>query len=247
MIRKLFPALLAVQTLLATLIWGFPGLWLLAGVPSSFIAAATFAHGRRGSEGGDPSRPVRPTVLILGGLFALAFGAFGGALMWASTAPETIRISASLAVDAPRERVWELVGDPRLRTRWSGWMSDVEAIGRGGELAVGARWRATLLIERLAVPATLRVTRHEPGTELAWMVEPVGGARFENMEESVRLSPAAEPGSKPEGAVTVAYTLSYRVPGVLGRVAERIVMRRPAERMAEEALRALRASAVGVQ
>jgi carbon monoxide dehydrogenase subunit G len=239
MIRKLFPALLAAQTLLATLLWGFPGVWLLAGVPSSFIIAATVAHLRRPRDSGG-SGEVRPTVLILGGLFGLAFGAFGGLLMWASTAPEVVRIVATARVDAPRERVWELVGDPRLRTRWSAWMTDLEAIGRGGDLAVGARWRATLLIEKLAVPARVRVTRHAPGTELAWAVEPDGGARFEDMEESVLLS------SADEGAVTVDYRLSYRVPGVLGRVAERIVMRRPAERMAEEALKALRAAAVGV-
>jgi uncharacterized protein YndB with AHSA1/START domain len=240
MIRKLFPALLAAQTLLATLLWGFPGVWLLAGVPSSFIVAATFAHWRRPRDGAEGPREVRPTVLILGGLFGLAFGAFGGMLMWASTAPEHIRIAASATVDVPRERVWELVGDPRLRTRWSAWMTDLEAIGRGGDLAVGAKWRATLRIEKLAVPATLRVTRHEPGTELAWAVEPVGGARFEAMEEAVRV------GSATAGGVTIDYSLSYQVPGVLGRVAERIVMRRPAERMAEQALASLRAAAVGV-
>ncbi len=243
MIRNLFLAFFAGQALLATLIWGFPGAWLLAAAPASFIAAATIAHGRRAASGGEAAGAARPTVLILGGLFAVAFGAFGGALMWASTAPESVRIGASIAVEAPRERLWELVGDPRLRTRWSNWMSDVEAIGRGGDLSVGSRWRATLLIERLAVPATLQVTRHEPGVELAWRVEPVGGARFDDMEESVRLAPAGDPA----GAVTVEYALSYRVPGVLGRVAERIVMRRPAERMAEEAVRALRAAAVGVQ
>ena len=119
-------------------------------------------------------------------------------------------------------------------------MTDLEAIGRGGDLDVGAKWRATLLIEKLAVPATLRVTRHEPGVELAWVVEPVGGARFEDMEESLRLT------SGGDAAVQVDYSLTYRVPGVLGRVAERIVMRRPAERMAEEALKSLRSAAVGV-
>jgi hypothetical protein len=46
------------------------------------------------------------------------------------------------------------------RKNWSPWIADAEPIGRGGELAVGSEYRATLALERYTVPAELVVTNH---------------------------------------------------------------------------------------
>jgi uncharacterized membrane protein len=243
MIRYLFPALLAFQTLLATVLWGFPGPWLLAGVPAAFICAATIAHWRMPRETGGPAPQVRPGVIVLGGLFTIGFGVGGMALMWGASAPEAIAIEREIAIEAPREKLWSWIGDPSQRTRWSPWISDVEPIGRGGEPGVGAEWRATLLLERLAVPATLRLTVVEPEKALGWAIVPNGGGELEDMEEIVTIVPADDGSDRH----TVRYRLSYRVPSVFGRVSERIVVRRPAERMVDEALNTLRSVSIGVQ
>ncbi len=250
MIRVLFPALLAFQALLAVVLWGFPGPWLLAGIPAAFVCAATIAHWRmpRETDGattpaGGPAPQVRPGVIVLGGLFTIVFGVGGMALMWGATAPEAIAIEREIVIEAPREKLWSWIGDPSQRTRWSPWISDVEPIGRGGAPTVGAEWRATLMLERLAVPATLRLTAVEPEEALAWAIVPTGGAELEDMHEAVTIV-APDDGSDRH---TVRYRLSYRVPSVFGRVSERIVVRRPAERMVEEALNTLRSVSIGVQ
>lgn len=249
MIRYYFPALLVFQALLATILWGFPGVWVLAGVPAAFILAATISHWRqpRDAEAGSP--PLRPGVIVLGSLFTLVFGVGGMSMMWGATAPEVITIEQEIAIVTPRERLWNLIGDPSQRTQWSPWVADVEPIGRGGVPTVGAEWRATLMLERLAVPSTLKVTDIEAFHRLGWDIVPVGGGQLEDMHEEVSMEPApARVGeTASDDNFIVRYRLSYRVPGVLGRVSERIVIRRPAERMAEEALKALRAVSIGVQ
>ena len=248
MIRIYFPILVVAQVLLAVVLWGFPGVWLLAGVPAAFVCAATVAHWRRPRTSGEPGREVRPGVIVLGALFTILLGVGGMTLMWGATAPETIVIERTETIDTPRERLWNFVGNPTQRTRWSTWISDIEPIGKGGTATVGSEWRATLMLERLAVPATLRVTAVEPFRELSWRVEPTGGSRLEDMHETITMAPMAGTGDTPgDDRHTVVYRLSYRVPTVLGRVGERIALRRPAERMADETLKALKAVSIGVQ
>ena len=104
---------------------------------------------------------------------------------------------------------------------------DVEPIGRGGPLAVGSRFRATLKFDRYSAPAEMVVTVFEPPLRFSWRVEPTGGSKLDNIVETVTLDRVGDVVTR------VNYQLNYDVPTVLGRVGERIAVRGAAERTAE--------------
>lgn len=254
---KFFLPILTLLVVIPTLIWGFPEVWALTAIIPSFIAAATLQHSRQRPEPaataapvapvvpvvpGGPTTPrlVRPGVVVLGGLFGLGTGAASVTLMWAAVAPSHIVIASTIEIVAPLDRVWDHVGDPLHRTRWSPWMVDVEPMGRGGKPVPGSEFRAMLALERLEVPATLRVTAITDLTEFQWAVEPQGGSTLANMVETVRLEQKSD-------RIVVHYELSYDVASVFGRVAERIAVRRAVERTADEAMTRLRTAVVAVE
>lgn len=228
-----FLIILGVLVLVPTLIWGFAGPWALPAILPAFVLAATWRHLKLPREqravgpDGQPGPALRPGVLVLGGLFGLVTGAAALILMWAAEAPSTIRIASEVVIGAEREAVWSAVVDLPNRKAWSPWIADTEPIGRGGALAVGNQYRATLALERYTVPAELVVTAFEPAERFAWRVVPQGGSQLDEIVETVTLTR--------EGDVLtrVHYELAYEVPTVLGRVGERIAMRGAVERLAE--------------
>ena len=242
---KYFAIALAVLVLLPTAIWGFPGLWALPAILPAFIIAATLRHARMPREFVDPAAanappppgstpPLRPAVIVLGGLFSLVTGGIALILMWAAAAPSTIVITAQARIEAPAAEVWAKVTDIRNRRSWSPWMADAEPIGRGGEAAVGSRYRAMLALDRHQVPAELEVVKLDTNTRFAWNVVPAGDARLSQILETVTLSADAE------RVTTVTYELRYEVPTVLARVGERLAVRGSVTRMAEVTVEMLR-------
>ena len=131
---KYLLAVVAFLVLLATVLWGFPGVWALLTIVPGFILGATIAHVRRPREAppvavAPPVSPVvppalpspggiRPGVVVLGGFFGLATAGASMVVAWAAAAPPTVVIEAELLVDASVERVWAEVGDPYRRTAW---------------------------------------------------------------------------------------------------------------------------------
>jgi len=228
-----FLVVLAALVLVPTLLWGFPGPWALPAVVPAFIAAATFRHLRVSRDdralgpGGVQGPQLRPGVIVLGGVFALATGAASLILMWASASPSTIVITSEVEIEAPADRVWAAVVDIPNRTSWSPWIVDAEPIGRGGLPAVGSQYRATLALERFTVPAELVITAYEGDARFAWHVKPSGGSQLADITETVTLVKAGDLSTR------VRYELAYEVPTVLGRVGERIAVRGSVERLAE--------------
>ncbi|MCC6623815.1 MAG: SRPBCC family protein [Deltaproteobacteria bacterium] len=237
---KYFLAIVAVLLLAATVLWGFPGVWALLMIVPGFILGATIAHVRRPREGESGAAPIRPAVIVLGGLFGL--GTAGASLMfaWAAAQPPTIVVEASLVIEAPSERIWAEVHDPYRRTRWDQWVVDLEPTGKAKTPAIGSEYRTELRLERMEVPAIQTVTALEEGRAITWAIHPVGGSRLENMSESVTL--------EPQGAdkTLVRYRIAYDVPSVFGRVAERIGARGGVERMTTETLARLGHVATGL-
>lgn len=238
-----FLVLFGLLALVPTILWGFPGPWALTAIIPAFIAAATFRHvrvpkaERAAAAPGEPAPAgpvIRPGVVVLGGLFALVTGAASLILMWAVNAPSTIVISAETVIPADRARVWSVVVDLPKRTDWNPWIAGAEPIGRGGPIAVGSAYRATLALERYSVPGELTVTAFEPDVRFAWQVKPVADSRVDDMTETIALV------RDDDVTTRVHYELSYEVPTVLGRVAERIAMRGSVERLAETIVDQLR-------
>ncbi len=228
-----FLAILGALVLVPTLLWGFPGPWALPAILPAFIAAATFAHLRvpRDQRAVGPARlpgPVlRPGVIVLGGLFTLVTGAAALILMWAAAAPSTVVIASEVTIASTPDKVWSLIVDVPNRKTWSPWIADAEPIGRGGPLAVGAHYRATLALERYTVPAELEVLALDHQARFSWHVKPQGGSELAEITETVTLTRESDVVTK------VRYELRYEVPTVLGRVGERIAVRGSVERLAE--------------
>lgn len=245
-----FLVLLGLLALVPTILWGFPGPWALTAIVPAFIAAATFRHVRvpKAERQSTPAGPgetpqpgpvIRPGVVVLGGLFSLVTGAASLILMWAVNAPSTIVISAETIIPADRARVWSVIVDLPKRTDWNPWIAGTEPIGRGGPIAVGSAYRATLALERYTVPGELTVTTFEPEVRFAWDVKPVAESKVIGMAEAIALV------RDDDVTTRVRYQLSYEVPTVLGRVAERIAMRGSVERLAEAIVDQLRQKVLG--
>jgi len=228
-----FFVVLVLLIAIPSLLWGFPGPWALPAILPAFIAAATFRHLKvpRDQRGVGPNNvpgPVlRPGVIVLGGLFTLVLGSAALLLMWAAAAPSTVVIASEVTIAATPDAVWKLMVDLPRRKTWSPWIADAEPIGRGGPLAVGAQYRATLALERYTVPAELVVLALDHEARFSWHVKPQGGSELNEITETVTLT-------KQSDVVTrVRYELTYEVPTVLGRVGERIAVRGSVERLAE--------------
>jgi len=224
---KIFLPVLVVLVLVPTIIWGFPGVWALLALVPAFIIAGTIQHVRRPKH--EPGTTIRPGVLVLGSLFGLGSGAIAVIFMWAAQAPSTVVIESQRLIDAPVARVWSEVSNPYRRTKWDNWVIDLEPVGDSDVVAVGSQYRTKLNLERHQPYAQQTIHELVENQRISWQIDPIGGAELENLLQTIVL--------EPHGNQTVVhYQLSFRVDGVLQRVAERIAMHGSAERMTEETL-----------
>jgi hypothetical protein len=92
-------------------------------------------------------------------------------------------------IDAPVERVWELVGDPNRHAEW--WPRVIEAKCEGIEEGCTYRWVAkgpvgvaedTLLLERLEDCSEIRIRCLDTGTYMRWLLAPVRDGTFLDVE-----------------------------------------------------------------
>ena len=113
--------------------------------------------------------------------------------------------STSIDVDAPTERVWEVMCDVE---RWSEWTSTVTSVARldDGPLRVGSRAR----IEQPKIPPTeYEVTEVEPGRGFTWV------ARGPGVRTTARHTLEELPGGRTQ--VTLAVEQGGPVGVVIGR------------------------------
>ena len=113
--------------------------------------------------------------------------------------------SASIDVDAPIERVWEVLADVE---RWAEWTSTVTSVARldDGPLQIGSRAR----IEQPKIPPTeYEVTEVEPGRSFTWV------ARGPGVRTTARHVLEELPGERTK--VTLAVEQGGPVGKVMGR------------------------------
>ncbi|MCB9735662.1 MAG: SRPBCC family protein [Deltaproteobacteria bacterium] len=237
---KPFLIVLAVLIGVPTAIWGFAGAWVLTAIIPAFVLGATIAHFRAPESDG---RRLRPGVIVLGGVFGLGFSTASVLLQQAAVSPEAISIEESVLVPAPRSMVWELLNDPAKRPRWNSWIKGLEPTGKGGPPAIGRVYRAELSLEhQYEVPAALTITDYEPEARFGYRIDPgeIGatpvksGTGLEDIREVIVLADE-------DGGTRVTYQLSYNVRSTIGRVMERVVMRRSLDKVLEQSLTNLRA------
>ncbi|MCW2778964.1 MAG: cyclase/dehydrase [Frankiales bacterium] len=130
-----------------------------------------------------------------------------------------MRVEQKTVVLAPRERVWELVSDPR---RYAEFMEGLAVADVLSESATGpgARWAVRLVVGAAALGGTVEVVEHEPPGDLAW-----------NAVTGISLRGRWRLRERTPGRTEVVFRLAYQAPGGLGglladRVAAPVVRRR---------------------
>ncbi len=219
-----------------TALWGFAGAYVLSAVVPAFILGMTIAHARAPRDEGSH---VRPGVLVLGGLFGTITACASVLLMWAATASEDVTIDVSHDVDGSPALIWSTLVDTSQRPQWNTWIVDLEPIGKGGPLEVGSRFRSMLQLEQHQVPGQHVITELAPQEHFAWTIEPPAGSALQRLEESIRI--VAEDAN---GSTKLTYRLSYKVPSVVGRLFDRLVVRQSFRKVAEESLSRLASHAL---
>ena len=124
-----------------------------------------------------------------------------------------MRIERETIIRAPRERVWELAGDPR---RYDSFMDGITMRGPEGndedEPGVGSRYSMRMRVGSADIGGPVELVEHDPPRDLAWTS--ITGI---DQRGRIRVRDAGE------GLTKVTLRLSYGSPGgLLGVVADRL-------------------------
>jgi demethylmenaquinone methyltransferase / 2-methoxy-6-polyprenyl-1,4-benzoquinol methylase len=107
-----------------------------------------------------------------------------------------MQLVAEIEIQAPPERIWEILTDFGAYPQWNPFMPRLE-----GEARVGERLRTRLVVSGApTLRPRLRVTRVEPGRELRW----VGGGRLVHGERTMTLRPLGSGGVRFEQATDLS-------------------------------------------
>lgn len=196
-------------------LWGFPGGYALLALLPGVVIGGTGAH-ILGVVKGD--HEVRPGVIVLGFVMGSVGGFAALAVFAAVNAPAAQLVEHSAVIGAPPETTWAAVREPEQRSRWNALTRDVEAIGRGGAVQVGNRYRATMEVDGSPVPTEQVITGLEAERRLAWRVEFPPGTQLQGFSEELSLEPS-------DVDTRVTYRVRYDVPTVLGRVFNNLRLR----------------------
>jgi uncharacterized protein YndB with AHSA1/START domain len=128
-------------------------------------------------------------------------------------------------IDAPRDRVWELIADPHHLPRW--WpktvrVEDVRRVGSGKR----SRWTTVLGTERgRGVRADYRCTNASAGERYVWEQD-IEGTPFERILRAASLAIELEDGGKGGTRVTLSSAERLRGLSRLGSPMMRMATRR---------------------
>jgi uncharacterized protein YndB with AHSA1/START domain len=104
--------------------------------------------------------------------------------------PQPLPISAAVEIDAPPERVWDVVGDVTRMPEWSPELRRLRLLGTG-PVRVGSTMLGLNRRGWVAWPTTSVVTRLEPGRAVAWRTRESGATwtyELEATEAGTRLT-----------------------------------------------------------
>jgi uncharacterized membrane protein len=97
--------------------------------------------------------------------------------------PQPLPITASVDIDAPSDRVWEVVGDLTRMPEWSPELRRLKLLGsrplRVGSTLLGLNRRGWV-----AWPTTSKVVRLEPGRAVAWRTRESGATWTYELEDT---------------------------------------------------------------
>ncbi|MGM0577055.1 MAG: SRPBCC family protein [Myxococcota bacterium] len=205
----------AALVLVATIAWGWPGVWALLAIPPALLVGAALANAIDALMG---LRKPRPVFVTLGGTIGTFAALVSLLFMWAVHAPEQVAVTEEGTVDVPVETIWPALATPEHWPRWDALTTDVESVGDNPRAVEGASWDTAVTIADQEMPTRHEVLAVEEDRHVAWRVHMPAGTGVEDLRVSVDLEPG------PAGT-HVAYHLAYRVPTVAGRALDRVMVR----------------------
>jgi acyl-CoA synthetase (AMP-forming)/AMP-acid ligase II/uncharacterized membrane protein len=121
-----------------------------------------------------------------------------------------MRIEESVSIDAPRERVWELVRDPARYPALLDWVTSFEPNDLDREPGVGARYQMRVQVGSADVGGLVEIVEYDPACDIVW-------TSVTGVEQRGRLRLRQESGGK----TRLMMRISYGAPGaLLGTLAE---------------------------
>src|SRR5947209_9852155 len=121
-----------------------------------------------------------------------------------------MRIDHSTTINAPREKVWELIADPANYAGLLDWVTSFEPVGETDEPRVGARYDMRVQVGSADVGGLVEIVEYEEQCDIVWTS--VTGVE---QRGRLRLRDAGD------GCVRLTMRLSYGAPGLLlGTLAE---------------------------
>jgi len=124
-----------------------------------------------------------------------------------------MRIEESLVIDAPRERVWELIKDPAGYAGLLEWAT-FTPVAEGGQPGIGARYEMRVEVGSATVGGLVEIVEYDSGCDIVW-------TSVTGVEQRGRLRLRDQSGDQ----TRLIMRMSYGAPGpLLGTLAELLAM-----------------------
>src|SRR5690242_18768977 len=144
-----------------------------------------------------------------------------------------MRVEESIAIDASREAIWELVSDP---SKYPSFMSGITRFDVAGEdrVGIGARYMMHMLVGSAHVGGEVEIVEYDEPNDLAWTsvtgIDQRGRWRLREQDD---------------GTTLVTLRLSYTAPGTFLSTIADVVSSRMVGSNLRESLERLRAKMEG--
>ena len=123
-----------------------------------------------------------------------------------------MRLEEEIIVEAPREEVWKLVGDPTVYPRFMAGLSHFDAEAHEATAELGARYSMHMLVGSAEIGGLVEIVEYDAPNDLAWTS--ITGI---DQRGRWRLREAGE------GRTRIVLRLSYGAPGgLVGALADRL-------------------------
>ena len=140
------------------------------------------------------------------------------------------RVQKTIVVDATPDEVFDIAQDPQAWANWFVGLSGPESLKGTGEVGTIGQFRYTLLGIRF--PVAIEVTEVKKTNQ---------GYRWRASIRGSLTGTLTETYTECEGGTEVTILFAYNAPwGILGRVPDRLFMRRMQEKATEESLKNLK-------